>query len=110
VVIHGVVVASILFVVLLCPTLFTHYRGLPLATAHLVAALEMLISFSICGIWIMFFYGLLSRPPLAMTPGETATTVRRSVGRRRFLALGIGAAVALALGNTLRRLFRMGTF
>src|SRR5207244_10972517 len=31
-------------------------------------------------------------------------------GRRRFLALGIGAAVALALGSTLGRLFRMGTF
>ena len=29
---------------------------------------------------------------------------------RMRVALGIGAAVALALGNTLRRLFRMGTF
>src|SRR5256884_5160057 len=109
-IIPGVLAATILFVVLLWPTLFTNYRGLPPATAHWVAALEMLISFSVCGLGIMFFYGLLSRPPHAMTPGETATTVRRSVGRRRFLALGIGAAVALALGSTLRRLFRMGTF
>ena len=109
-IIPGVLVATILFVVLLWPTLFTNYRGLPPATAHWVAALEMLISFSVCGLGIMFFYGLLSRPPHAMTAGETATTVRRSVGRRRFLALGIGAAVALALGSTLRRLFRMGTF
>jgi DMSO/TMAO reductase YedYZ molybdopterin-dependent catalytic subunit len=108
--IPGVLAATILFVVLLWPTLFTNYRGLPPATAHWVAALEMLISFSVCGLGIMFFYGLLSRPPHAMTAGETATTVRRSVGRRRFLALGIGAAVALALGSTLRRLFRMGTF
>ena len=109
-IIPGVLAATILFVVLLWPTLFTNYRGLPPATAHWVAALEMLISFSVCGLGIMFFYGLLSRPPHAMTAGETATTVRRSVGRRRFLALGIGAAVALALGSTLRRLFRMGTF
>src|SRR5438874_2141194 len=29
---------------------------------------------------------------------------------RRFVALGIAAALALALGSTLRRLFRMGTF
>src|SRR5437899_12059382 len=108
--IPGVLAATILFVVLLWPTLFTNYRGLPPATAHWVAALEMLISFSVCGLGIMFFYGLLSRPPHAMTASETATTVRRSVGRRRFLALGIGAAVALTLGSTLRRLFRMGTF
>jgi len=109
-IIPGVLVVTILFVVLLWPTLFTNYRGLPPATAHWVAALEMLISFSVCGLGIMFFYGLLSRPPHAMTAGETVTTVRRSVGRRRFLALGIGAAVALVLGSTLRRLFRMGTF
>ncbi len=109
-IIPGVLVATILFVVLLWPTLFTNYRGLPPATAHWIAALEMLISFSICGIGIMVFYGLLSRPPHAMIEDETATAVGQSVGRRRFVALGIGAAVALALGSTLRRLFRMGTF
>ncbi len=109
-IIPGVLVATILFVVLLWPTLFTNYRGLPPATAHWVAALEMLISFSICGIGIMVFYGLLSRPPQPVIEDETATAVGQSVGRRRFVALGIGAAVALALGSTLRRLFRMGTF
>jgi DMSO/TMAO reductase YedYZ molybdopterin-dependent catalytic subunit len=109
-IIPGVLVATILFVVLLWPTLFTNYRGLPPATAHWVAALEMLISFSVCGIGIMVFYGLLSRPPQPVIEDETATAVGQSVGRRRFVALGIGAAVALALGSTLRRLFRMGTF
>ena len=109
-IIPGVLVATILFVVLLWPTLFTNYRGLPPATAHWIAALEMLISFSVCGIGIMVFYGLLSRPPQPVIEDETATAVGQSVGRRRFVALGIGAAVALALGNTLRRLFRMGTF
>src|SRR6266496_2198964 len=66
----GVLAVTILFVVLLWPTLFTNYRGLPPATAHWVAALEMLISFSVCGLGIMFFHGLLSRPPHVMTAGE----------------------------------------
>jgi DMSO/TMAO reductase YedYZ molybdopterin-dependent catalytic subunit len=109
-IIPSVLAATILFVVLLWPTLFTNYRGLPPATAHWVASLEMLISFSVCGIGIMFFYGLLSRSPHTAVAGKTATAVSVSVGRRRFVALGIGAAVALALGSTLRRLFRMGTF
>ena len=61
-IIPSVLAATILFVVLLWPTLFTNYRGLPPATSHWVAALEMLISFSVCGLGIMFFYGLLSRP------------------------------------------------
>src|SRR5882724_4224427 len=109
-IIPGVLIATVLLVILLWPTLFTNYRGFPPGIAHAIASLEMLISFSVCGIGIMFFYGLLSRPPHAITAGETATLVGRSVGRRRFVALGIGAAVALALGSTLRRLFRMGTF
>src|SRR6266446_2514696 len=109
-IIPGVLAATVLFVALLWPTLFTNYRGFPPGIAHLIASLEMLISFSVCGIGIMFFHHLLSRPPHAMTAGETATLVGRSVGRRRFVALGIGAAVVLALGSTLRRLFRMGTF
>jgi DMSO/TMAO reductase YedYZ molybdopterin-dependent catalytic subunit len=75
-----------------------------------IASLEMLISFSVCGLGIMFFYGLLSGPPRIAAVDETATATGRSVGRRRFVALGIGAALALALGSTLRRLFRMGTF
>jgi DMSO/TMAO reductase YedYZ molybdopterin-dependent catalytic subunit len=107
-IITGVLAATILFIALLWPTLVTNYRGFPPGIAHLIASLEMLISFSICGLGIMFFYGLLSKPP--HVAGETTTMVRRSVGRRRFVALGIGAAVALALGSTLRRLFRIGTF
>src|SRR5438132_6867338 len=94
-IIPGVLVATILFVVLLWPTLFTNYRGLPPATAHWVAALEMLISFSICVIGIMFFYGRLSKSPHATVADESAKAVEQSIGRRRFVALGIGAAVVL---------------
>ena len=110
-IIPGVLAATILFVVLLWPTLLTNYRGFPPGIAHVIALLEILISFSVCGIGIMFFYGLLSRPPHAAVLDENATAVAaRSIGRRRFVALGIGATFALALGGTLRRLFRVGTF
>ena len=109
-IIPGVLIATVLFVGLLWPTLCTNYRGLPPGIAHVIASLEMLISFSLCGVGIMFFHSLLSRSPHAADVDEKAIAFGRSVGRRRFVALGIGAALALALGSTLRRLFRMGTF
>jgi DMSO/TMAO reductase YedYZ molybdopterin-dependent catalytic subunit len=109
-IIPGVLAATILFIALLWPTLVTNYRGFPPAAARAIASIEMLISFSVCGIGIMFFYGLLTRPLHPAGVDEKGIAVGRSVGRRRFVALGIGAAFALALGSTLRRLFRMGTF
>jgi len=62
-IIPGVLAATILFVALLWPTLLTNYRGFPPGPAHAIASLEMLISFSVCGLGIMFFYGLLNRSP-----------------------------------------------
>ena len=109
-IIPAVLAATVLFVALLWPTLLTNYRGFPPGPAHAIASLEMLISFSVCGFGTMFFYGLLNRSPRRETVDESATRAARLVGRRRFVALGIGAALALALGGTLRRLFRMGTF
>jgi len=109
-IIPGVLIATVLFVGLLWPTLSTNYRGLPPGITHVIASFEMLISFSLCGVGIMFFHGLLSRQPHAADVDEKAIAFGRSVGRRRFVAIGIGAALALALGSTLRRLFRMGTF
>ncbi len=101
-VIPGVLAATALFVALLWPTLLTNYRGFPPTTARMICALEMLISFSVCGVGIMFFYGLLQ-------PAAPAVEIS-SPGRRRFIALGVGAAAAIALGVTLRRLFNIGTF
>ena len=109
-IIPGVLAATILFIGLLWPTLVTNYRGLPPTMARLVASIEMLISFSVCGLGIMFFYGLLVRPLRTADLGESASEPHASVARRRFVALGAGAAMALVLGSTLRRLFRMGTF
>ncbi|MEP6586505.1 MAG: molybdopterin-dependent oxidoreductase [Candidatus Udaeobacter sp.] len=108
-IIPGVLAATLLFIVLLWPTLLTNYRGLPPGTARVVSSLEMLISFSICGLGIMFFYGLLRRRREADGEQVAAGGVE-STGRRRVIALGLGAAIAVALGAALRRFFTIGTF
>jgi DMSO/TMAO reductase YedYZ molybdopterin-dependent catalytic subunit len=107
-IIPGVLGATALLVALLWPTLITNYRGLPPPTARVIAALEMLISFSVCGVGIIFFYGLLERPhPIAVGPDESTAP---PVGLRRFLAVAIGATAAVFLTGILRRLFAIGTF
>src|SRR5262249_48052273 len=107
-IVPGVLAATVLLVILLWPTLITNYHGLPPAQARIVASLQMLISFSVCGFGIMLFHALLSaRPTKTSTEGAG---VLLTVGRRRFLALGIGAALAVALSGLLRRLYRIGTF
>ncbi len=68
----------------------------------------MLISFSVCGFGIMFFYGLLARPRSAPIARQNEHPVAANVGLRRFLAVGIGAAVAV--GGLLKRFFAIGTF
>src|SRR5262249_62130447 len=109
-IVSGVVGATLLFVALVWPTLTTNYRGFPPATARLIASLEMLISFSVCGLAIMFFYGLLDRPGLSPIAWYDEAIAAPAVGLRRFLALGIGAAAAVFLSGILRRLFAIGTF
>jgi hypothetical protein len=99
-------VATVLLVILLWPTLITNYHGLPLAQPRIVASLEMLISFSVCGFGIMLFDEMLSARPAQS--GTERGGVR--TGRRRFVALAIGAAIAVALNGLLRRLYRIGTF
>jgi DMSO/TMAO reductase YedYZ molybdopterin-dependent catalytic subunit len=106
----GVLAATVLFIALLWPNLITNYHGLPPATARIICAIEMLISFSVCGFGIMFFYGLLERPWLTPIARQRQDALATAVGLRRFLALGIGAVVAVALGGMLRRLFAIGSF
>jgi DMSO/TMAO reductase YedYZ molybdopterin-dependent catalytic subunit len=106
-IVPGVLLATVLFVILLWPTLITNYHGLPPARARIVASLGMLISFGVCGIAIMFFHALLWPRP---TPSSTDRAGAGATGRRRFLALGIGAALAVALGGLLHRLYRIATF
>ncbi len=97
-----------LFVGLLWPQLLTNYRGHPPASASMLTALAMLASFAVCGVAIMFFYGLLTvRPSIASASGEPSTA---GLTRRRFLAAGLGALAAVTLGGLLHRLFKLGTF
>src|SRR5207247_4401620 len=105
-IVPGVLVATVLFVILLWPTLITNYHGLPPERARIVASLEMLISFSVCGFGIMPFHALLSARPAQS--GTELASVR--TGRRRFLALAIGAAIGVALNGLLRGLYWIGTF
>src|SRR6516162_8574928 len=105
-IVPGVLVATGLFVILLWPTLITNYHGLPPARARIVASLEMLISFSVCGFGIMLFHRLLSAPSAQNSTESTGL----GTGRRRFLALGIGAVLAIMLNGLLRRFYRIGTF
>src|SRR6267154_4289335 len=102
-IIPGVLAATVLFIALLWPTLNTNYRGLPPGTARIICALEMLVSFSVCGFGITFFYGLLRRPRVSPIVRQNDQSPAPQVGLRRFLALGIGAAVAVALSGLLKR-------
>jgi DMSO/TMAO reductase YedYZ molybdopterin-dependent catalytic subunit len=102
-VIPGVLAAWVLFVALLWPNLLTNYFGLPPATATLASCAGLLVDFAACGLGVMLFYGLLA-------PKPPDTVAAAGMGRRAFIAGGLGAGVAVLLGATLRRLFQIGTF
>ncbi len=109
----GVVAATLLFVILLWPQLLTNYAGLPPALARWVAGLAMLISFGVCGAAIAGFYALLAPKPASVTaPGAPGAAPRLPLAttRRRFVALGTGAGLAVLLNGVLRRLYELGTF
>jgi putative peptidoglycan binding protein len=82
-IVPSVLVATVLFVILLWPTLITNYHGLPPARARIVASLEMLISFSVCGFGIMLFHALLLARPARKSTERAGV---HTTGRRRFLA------------------------
>ena len=108
-IVPGVLGVWLLFVGLLFPQLLTNYHGRPPAQADVITSLGMLASFGLCGVMIMFFYGLLTQPP---RPAADAATEPPTAGltRRRFLAGGFGALATVALGGMLHRLFKLGTF
>ncbi len=109
-VVPSVLAATALVAALLWPTLITNYHGLPPPTARLLSVLQMLISFSVCGIGIMVFYGLLQRPRRGLTNEKRDAPPAANAGLRRFIALGVGAAAAVAVSALLRRFFAIGTF
>ncbi|MBE7157914.1 MAG: hypothetical protein INR62_05695, partial [Rhodospirillales bacterium] len=108
-VVPGVVVVWAVIVALLWPQLLTNYHGRPPAAATALTCLGLLLSFAVCGAGIVFFYALLTGVRPTPAPAGETTTVA-DLTRRRFLAGGLGALFAVALGGMLRRLYQLGTF
>ena len=106
----GVPGVWVLFVSLLWPQLLTNYHGCPPAQADVINALGMLASFSVCGVGIMVFHGLLTNPPRSAGRPADDEPFTAGLTRRRFLAGGFGALVAVAFGGMLRRLYQLGSF
>ena len=107
-IVPGVVVVWALLIVLLWPQLLTNYHGHPPAQADVLTALGFLASFGLCGVGIMFFYGLLTSLPSARLVGDEPSSA--GLTRRRFLAGGLGALLTVVLGGLLHRLYQLGTF
>ena len=110
-IVPGVLFAVAVIAGFLWPTLLTNYAGHPPGTARMLSVLMMLISFGVCGVAIMVFHGLLvsARPPV-VPASDSLAYGPDPTGRRRFVALGVGAGLAVVLGGLLRRLFKVGTF
>ena len=109
-VVPGVFGVWLLFVVLLYPQLLTNYRGHPPGSADVITSLGMLASFGVCGVAIMFFYGLLTTAPGPNAKASADEPLTAGLTRRRFLAGGFGALATVALSGLLHRLFKLGTF
>ena len=107
-IVPGVLGVWALFVGLLWPQLLTNYHGRPPAMATIINTLGMLASFGVCGVAIMFFYGLLTVPPSPAVPAAEPTTA--GLTRRRFLAGALGSLVAVTLAGMLRRFYQIGSF
>lgn len=107
-VVPGVLAAWLLFVGLLWPQLLTSFRGLPPHLAWMVTVAGMLLDFAVCGGCVAAFHRLLLGDDRAATttPPRTGT----NLGRRTFLATGLGAGASVVLGAMLYRLYRLGTF
>ncbi|MBV8378013.1 MAG: molybdopterin-dependent oxidoreductase [Verrucomicrobia bacterium] len=104
----AVLVVWICFEIFLWPQLITQYKGLPPSTGRWLGSLGLLVDFLVAGLGIVFFYGWLThrREPLI---AENADRIAPGAGRRMFLQLIVGAALALGLGALLRRLFHLST-
>ncbi len=109
-VVPGVLTVTLLFVVLLWPNLLTSYRGLPPGRASLLSSVGMLLSFTVCGLGLIAFYRLLGGKQGDPAIPVAADAPSRGMGRRAFLAGGVGVGLSLALGGLLHRLYRLGTF
>ena len=108
-VVPGVIAVWVVMMGLLWPQMITNYHGRPPGQAYLISGLGMLVSFGVCGVAMMFFYGLTTVRPL---PGAEVADQPAGAGltRRRFVAGGLFGLTGVALGGMLRRLYELGSF
>jgi DMSO/TMAO reductase YedYZ molybdopterin-dependent catalytic subunit len=99
-----VLVAWAASVILLWPILGTNYRGLPPTTAAIVSIVSLLLVYAVFGLSLVLVYRYLDGQP-ATDSGGGAVLSRRAV-----LVAAFGAALAVASGAMLRRLFDLATF
>ena len=109
-IVPGVLAVWVVICALLWPQMLTNYHGRPPAQADVITALGFLASFALCGGGIMFFYALLSAAPRTAADMPATEPSAAALTRRRFLAGGLGALLAVGLGGMLRRLYGLGTF
>ena len=99
---------------LLGPTLVTHYRGLPPEQAQMASALALLLSYAAYGVTLVLAYQI-ARPRESSAAAGTATTLAMQGDaprfKRRALLLGaVGVGLALPSLEIMRRLLERASF
>jgi DMSO/TMAO reductase YedYZ molybdopterin-dependent catalytic subunit len=74
-----------------------------------LGSLGLLVDFLVAGLGIVFFYGWLTHSREPLTADDAGRLAPADAGRRTFLQLIVGAALALGFGALLRRLFQLST-
>ena len=95
--------AWLVSVALFWPLLASHYRGAVPATARVANSAGLFLSLAVYTGTLMVAYRFVAREP-----AESGR--ERAVGRRAFLAGGVGVAAAAASGGVLAQLYRRSAF
>ena len=90
-------------VALFWPLLSSYYRGAVPATARVANSAGLFLSFAVYAATLVIAYRLVVRAPAESGPGRT-------VGRRAFLAGGVGVAAAAVSGGVLAQMYRRSAF
>lgn len=101
-----VIVLWVISLVLLWPTLGTHYSGLPAGQAALVTAFGLFASYAICGVALIVAYHFMRH----RTPHNQKLSPDRQTGRRAILVGGVGGVLTLASGWLLQRFYQLASF
>jgi len=90
-------------VALFWPLLSSYYRGAVPATARVANSAGLFLAFAVYAATLVIAHRLVVRSPAEPGPGRT-------VGRRAFLAGGVGVAAAAASGGVLTQMYRRSAF